>query len=252
MAATNDCLFKHIEELHGSRGWGHVLDAGTGEHSLDWVASLPSERWTAVTIEEWQLEKVHRATGNRLRPGDRILRGDWFDPQFLPEEKFDTVIADYLLGALDRFSPYRQEALIGRLRPRVGSRLYLVGLEPYPEAATGPFSQAILDIERLRDAMILLANDRCHREYPRTWVEQALERNGFVIEDSRAFPIRYGPRFIEEQLDLCLHKIVKIGSYPLGRALEREVASLRERARELHLKTGGESFGEDYVIAARV
>ena len=42
-------LFRYIEELQGDRPWGSFLDAGTGTNSGRWVASLPTERWTAVT-----------------------------------------------------------------------------------------------------------------------------------------------------------------------------------------------------------
>ena len=54
---------------------------------------------------------------------------------------FDTVLADYLLGAVEGFAPYWQGQLFGRLRPLVAKRLYVIGLQPYihgrPDTAAG-------------------------------------------------------------------------------------------------------------------
>ena len=35
-----DAIFEYLEQVHGPGPWGEVLDAGTGHHSLGWVASL--------------------------------------------------------------------------------------------------------------------------------------------------------------------------------------------------------------------
>ena len=37
---SNDVLFGHIEEKQGSKPFGSFLDAGTGLHSLRWMATL--------------------------------------------------------------------------------------------------------------------------------------------------------------------------------------------------------------------
>src|SRR5690606_8319512 len=90
-----------------------------------------TERWTAVTASPRMMDSMRREVGERLRPQDRLLVGNWMDPQLLAGEVYDTVLADYLLGAVEGFAPYWQDRLFARLRPLVGGRLHLVGLEPY-------------------------------------------------------------------------------------------------------------------------
>ena len=42
---TQDPLFRRIEDVHDSlKPYGRILDAGTGGHSLKWLATLRSER----------------------------------------------------------------------------------------------------------------------------------------------------------------------------------------------------------------
>src|SRR6218665_2483152 len=144
-------IFREIEALHDGRPWGRFLDAGTGTHSINWVGSLATEQWTAVSGAEGHAIQVRDAIAARRRPGDRILVGNWEDPRLLAGETYDTVLADYLLGAIDGFAPYFQHRLFARLRPLVGKRLYIVGLEPYvvaePDAAEG---RLIWEIRRFR------------------------------------------------------------------------------------------------------
>lgn len=48
-----------------------------------------------------------------IRPCDSILVGNWMDPQFCDGlGKFDTILADYLIGAVDGFSPYTQDQIV--------------------------------------------------------------------------------------------------------------------------------------------
>ena len=55
---TQDPLFRRIEEVHAAAGkqYGKILDAGTGGHSLKWLATLPggavdcgTSTWTTRT-----------------------------------------------------------------------------------------------------------------------------------------------------------------------------------------------------------
>jgi len=53
---TRDPLFRRIEEVHAqhAKPYGRILDAGTGGHSLKWLATLPKgavETITAVTAD---------------------------------------------------------------------------------------------------------------------------------------------------------------------------------------------------------
>ncbi|MBI4600963.1 MAG: class I SAM-dependent methyltransferase [Planctomycetes bacterium] len=246
-----DALFTFIASVQGSEPWGSVLDAGTGAHSLEWVAGLATSRWTAVTADASAAERLRKDFAARMRPADRIIAGNWGDPLFLHADVHDVVLADYLLGAVDGFAPYLQDRLFGRLRPLVGQRLYVVGLEPYPGEAPHPWGQVILEIARLRDACILLAGHRTYREYPLDWTVRSLEESGYSVEEAKAFPIRYGPRFVNGQLDVCRSKLRYLCDRSLAKELERAIEDLRGRALALHEVHRGALFGEDYVVDAR-
>lgn len=246
-----DLLFDTLTRLHGSRPWGTVLDAGTGSHSLEWILGLPTTRWTAITGDPARERAMTEEFKGRIRPVDRVLSGNWTDPALLHGEVYDVVLADYLLGALDGFAPYFQDRLFERLRPHVGGALYGVGLAPYPDRADTPGGRIILEIARLRDACILLAGHRCYREYPLDWTVRHLERAGFEITDALTFPIVYGPRFLNGQLDVCKRKLPYFQDATLAGEMGRVIAELRERALKICAAEDGIRFGEDWVFAAK-
>ncbi len=232
-----DALFQWFERINGP-DWGDVLDAGTGDHSLGWVASLPARSLTAVTVEAWRMAGLQT-----VAPQARILLGEWTDPTLLYGESFDQVLVDYVIGAIDGHAPYFQYAYLERLRPHVRKRLYLVGLEPPPRDGS------VLDeVCRVRDACILLAGHRCYREYPRAVVLRWLERAGYRVRDAHDFPNRIGARFIQGQLDVAMRKTRFFQDRALAGAMEATIYNLRARA----LDQGEVTWGADYVIAAEV
>jgi hypothetical protein len=250
VAATT--LFAHIEALHGDRPWGSMLDAGTGSGSIRWIQSLATERWTAVTGAEGHARQVRDLAEPTRRPGDRIVLGNWADPNLLAGETYDTVLADYLLGAIDGFAPYFQERLFARLRPLTGKRLYVVGLDPYvpADAPADPAAHLIWRIGRLRDSCLLLAGERPYREYPAEWVIEALRRSGFEPLSAERFPIRFGRRFVEAQIAMCAPRIARLADRTLALALEAHAQALRNEALAAIERTGALPCGHDYVIAA--
>lgn len=245
-------LFRHIEALQAGRPWGAILDVGTGSGSIRWIQSLDTTRWTAVTGAEGHARQVRDLSEARRRPGDRIVLGNWADPALLAGERYDTVLADYLLGAIDGFAPYFQERLFARLRPLTAGRLYVVGLDPYvpadePADAAG---RIIWRIGRLRDACLLLAGERPYREYPAEWVIDNLHRSGFEPIAAEPFPIRFGTRFVEAQIAMCVPRIARLPDRTLAAALEAHAAALRTEALALIEREGALASGADYVIAA--
>ena len=244
-----DALFEWIERVHG-RVWGDVLDAGTGQHSLSWVASLGARSVTAVTVEDWRLPDLRHQF-----PSARVLRGEWTDPALLAGESFDEVLIDYVIGAIDGHAPYIQYGFLERLRPHCRRRVYLVGLEPQPRDGS------VLDeVCRVRDACILLAGHRPYREYPRDIVMSWLERTGYRVYDSRTFPIRVTERFIHGQLDVAARKLPYFRDEGLRQAMDHVIRDVRERALAQWGGEGaaplsggaGRTWGADYVIAAEV
>lgn len=245
-------LYDRITELQGAIPWGSVLDAGSGPASMRWLLSLPADRWTAITASARMAANVQVVIGGRERAQDRVVVGNWLDPELLEGERYDTVLADYLLGAIDGFAPYWQDQLFPRLRPLVGTRLYVVGVEPYipyiPESAAG---RMVCDIGRLRDACLLLAGDRPYREYPLEWVLRQLTLSGFRIVNVQRVPIRYGERFINSQLDLCSEAAGKIANRELAVSLHSHIAQLRNRALMLMEREQGLRHGHDYIVVAQ-
>lgn len=244
-------LFRHIETLQGERPWGAFLDAGTGTNSASWIASLETERWTAVTGADGHAIQVRDAVEPVRRPQDRIVLGNWADPAMLAGERYDTVLADYLLGAVDGFAPYFQPRLFARLRPLVRGRLYVVGLEPYvlhqPDTLAG---QLVCEIGRFRDACLLLAGERPYREYPAQWVVDHLESAGFRVVAATRFAIRYKERFVNSQIDMCAPRLTKLADRHLANALAARGEDLRTRALAFIEKRGSLNHGYDYVLAA--
>ncbi|ORV46498.1 hypothetical protein AWC02_10680 [Mycolicibacter engbaekii] len=252
-APAVSALFRYIETLHGDRPWGSMLDSGAGVKSLQWIQTLPTDRWTAITAASGMAEASRAAVGDGVRPQDRILVGNWIDDGLLAGETFDTVLVDYLVGAIEGFAPYWQDHVFQRLRPLVadGGRLYVTGLEPYVQYPPNTESGRIIwEIGRVRDACLLLAGERPYREYPLEWVLRQLARAGLRTVQFRRFPIRYGPRHVHGQLDMCRRRAERFGSPELAASMLRYVDDLQQRALALHEREGGLRHGRDYVIAA--
>lgn len=243
-------LFTHIEQLQGEEPWGRFLDAGTGVNSALWSTGLETGQWVGVTGAKAHADQV--LSRARLRPQDRLLVGNWTDPALLRGETFDTVLADYLVGAIEGFSPYYQEEIFARLRPLVGGRLYIVGLDPYvvgPAQTEG--ERMVRAIGRIRDAVMLLADETPYREYPAEWVVTTLEKCGFTIDSARRFPNRYREKWVTGQLDMAVRRLEHIPASALVGALKDEIEELRQRGVRLCQAQDGLRAGADYVISAR-
>jgi hypothetical protein len=248
---TSSALFRHIEDLQGELPWGSFLDAGTGTHSIGWVATLATERWTAISGAESHAIQVRDAIEGRRRPQDRIIVANWANERLLEREQYDTVLADYLLGAIEGFAPYFQEQFFRRLHRHVGRRLYVVGVEPYvvgqPQDAA---AAAIWQIGRFRDACLLLAGEQPYREFPMRWVTRSLANSGYSVASARRFAIRYKARFVNSQIDMALMRLEKLTDSSLAEALAAKGEVIREHALQMVAGEGGIRHGFDYVIAA--
>lgn len=246
-------LFTHIEALQGDRPWGSFLDAGTGVNSALWSLGLATERWTGVTGASGHAHQVRARTGDALQArGRQLLVDNWANPELLKGQVFDTVLADYLVGAVEGFAPYFQRDLFRRLAPHVGGVLYIVGLDPY---VVGPAeteaARLVREIGRLRDACLLLADETPYREYPAEWVQASLVEVGFTVTDARRFPNRYREKWVHGQLDMAARRLPRLVNRELASALAADVERLRERGVQLCQAQDGLRAGHDYVIACR-
>ena len=123
---TQDPLFRRIEDVHEDlrKPYGRILDAGTGGHSLKWLATLPNEAVdciTAVTADatsgEGKGASDKQALLNTSR-GDALVEGSWCSGKAPEGDAFDTVLCDYLIGSMDGFTPFMQDSILGELRAR--------------------------------------------------------------------------------------------------------------------------------------
>jgi hypothetical protein len=245
----SDILFSTIEQWQGEFPWGSMLDAGTGEQSLEWITSLENTSWTAVTGDQYRAEGLKHQFNSRIRTQDSIITANWLNHETLANKSFDVVIADYLLGAIEGFSPYFQDQLFSRLKPHVGQFLYIIGMEPLAKPSTEG-EKLIKEIVDLRDACILLAGHKPYREYPRTWTERQMKRDGYTILKSCSFPILFGRHFINGQLDVCKRKLGFIKNTTLSRSLAAHILELRTASLRFVDRNGKIEFGSDYIIKA--
>lgn len=244
-------LFHHIAELQGHVPWGRFLDAGTGVNSSLWSTALTTDRWVGVSGSPAHARQVEGEIGARLRLADRLVVGNWADEELLAGERFDTVLADYLLGAIEGFAPYFQAQLFHRLRPLVGRTLYVVGLDPYVVGpAETPAEKMVRSIGRLRDTCLLLADETPYREYPVEWAVNAIGEAGLRVTHAKRFANRYRETWVNGQLDMGLRRLPRLADRTLAKSLARRVEGLRSEGLELCRREGGLKAGADWVIRA--
>jgi len=246
-------LFRYIETLQAGQEWGDFLDAGTGVNSALWSTGLKTTKWVGVTGSTSHANEIEAATGEALRNQDQLLIGNWCETDFLQGHIFDTVLADYLLGAIEGFAPYFQDQLFARLHSVVGKRLYIIGLDPYI-LGPAPTQEAkiVKAIGRLRDSCLLLAGETPYREYPLEWTINSLLGAGFKIEQAKRFGNRYGAKWVHGQLDMALRRLPKLANQNLSKALAQEIENLRVHALTLIERQDGLRHGADYVIFCTV
>lgn len=244
-------LFSYIEAVQAQTSYGRVLDAGTGTRSMRWLMTLNTDSWTAVTAAPAYAAQVQRLVGERQRPQDRLLVGNWTDPDLLAGEQFDTVLADYLLGAIEGFAPYFQTALFARLRPLTVKRLYLTGMEPYVIERPGDEAGAFIwEIGRYRDACLIFSGEQPYREYPLDWVLPELRRSGFQPVASRKFPIRFKAQFVNGQIDICRPHLERLADQALVQSMIAHGEALRSRALAYIDSHGSLGHGFAHAVAA--
>ena len=253
MARKHPPLLRHIQRLQGDRPWGSFLDAGTGVQSIRWVADLETEQWTAISASPSHADQVRAAIKQKQRTNDRVVFGNWVDPNLLKGERFETVMADYLLGAIEGFAPYYQPYLFKRLRPLTRGRLYVKGLTPYVPTSRPDTSAArvLWEIGRFRDACMLHGGGIPYREYPAGWVVDNLRMTGFEVLDVKHFDIRHKALFVNAQIDICTPMLEKLEDPDLAAALKARGEALRRKALEVIKSEGALNAGRNYVIAAK-
>ena len=302
----DDALFGSIEKQQGDQPFGMVLDAGTGLHSLRWLATLRSkglERCVAITADKVMQRNCEREV-EALNAMDyiEVVIGNWFennnnnkmnsrssssDSFNFQEGVFDVILADYLIGAMDGFSPYTQDLIVPKLAKllRPGGRLYIVGLQPIPDQVnvnnnnnngnkdddedddtnnvTG--ANIICKVRQVRDACILLAGHHCYREYPVDWVQRQVQQQQVQEEEegqqqqgrhwnlklirTTRMPILYRYETILRQINVGRSKLSLFSSSELATSMATVLDDLDHKAKEA-TKNGRIRLGFDYIVCA--
>lgn len=226
--------------------WGDVLDAGTGASSWDWLLRQTCRSRTGITAEE------PRARALRDRPAmgaaDEVIVGLWQDSQLLQGRRFDVVLADYLLGACDRYAPHFQEEMIERVVAKCSGWLFLIGLEPQP-APTTPAQRCLFEVAQMRDAVQLLLGNRPHRELPQVWVERHLQKNGAQVVWKERYLNLYDVDWVDREVASLEQNLELFEDRGLAQVLRRRCHALRQRAAE-HLKKAA-SYSFDYLLGVK-
>ena len=252
-SATTSALFQYIESLQAPNAWGSFLDAGTGVNSALWCANLETTKWVGVTGAKDYARQISEQLGDKLRPQDELLVGNWGDKHFLEGQQFDTVLADYLLGAIEGFAPYFQGKLFARLYPHVKKTLYVIGLDPYINApVASEAGRMVREIGRMRDVCLLLADQSPYREFPAEWTLNSLNAAGFKIKEARRFPNRYREKWVHSQLDMCVRRLPLFKDKALAKSFSLTIENLRKNALALCREEDGLRYGADYVISCEV
>jgi len=260
----DDALFGCIETQQGDVSFGNVLDAGTGLHSLRWIATLGDKgmtHFTAITADETMRQRCQQEIEKLgVSPIGQVLIANWFDDnnlqqQLEQQQQYDVILADYLIGAMDGFSPYHQDLILAKLCQyylKPNGRLYIVGLQPIPDSAPG-HANIICQVTKVRDACILLAGHRCYREYPVDWVHRQLKAvpNMQLLQTSR-FPILYRHDTICKQIQVGRSKFPHFPTPELADAMAKVLDNLEQQSQQATMESpaGKISLGFDYIVSA--
>ncbi len=284
--------------------FGNFLDAGTGSHSLRWIASIihrerllaknasngtsstssplvSLKSFTAITADESMRIRVSEEANALGIDSSNIIIGNWNEgvsvnntsgnveltssssdattkdgnnkTALLEGQTFDTILADYLVGAIDGFSPYFQDLIFHRLVHHLapGGRMYIIGLQPIPDRAPGD-ANIFCKITKVRDACILLANHRCYREYPLDWIERHVARAGMEVVGRMTYPIRYTHETMVRQINVGRSKLKLFPSTSMANEMGKVLDELERESLEVtkRLADGRITFGFDYVVVA--
>lgn len=258
------------------RPFGRILDAGTGLGSFHWLAHLLShqddfhvdaDHWVAVTASPVMYKAVTKEA-QRIgidHPENHLILGNWFQQEqgqepLLQGEMFDTILIDYLIGAMDAFSPYQQDCILERLVEHLnpGGRVFLIGTEPIPDRdETNAEKNLVCRVYKMRDACILLAGDRCYREYPLSWTLRQMNRCGLTVirNTNQQYHLLHQKEDLHDQIGVGRSMLKKIPDQSLANAMQEALGSLEVEARRMLMNKSnheGIPLGFDYLVVAEM
>ena len=129
--------------------------------------------------------------------------------------------------------------------------MYIIGLQPIPDSVPGD-GNVFCKITKVRDACILLANHRCYREYPLSWIERHVKRAGLKVIESRTYPIRYDHATMLRQINVGRSKLKLFPSQGMAKEMGKVLDDLEKESLSATKKQsdGRITLGFDYVVVA--
>ena len=235
---------------------GTMLDAGTGLNSVQWLKAIGCKGWLGITADKRMKENVIKEAKLNSVDAESLVVGNWMDEACSTSlGKFDTIVADYLFGAVDGFSPYNQDIILRKMRQHLnpGGVLYIIGMYPIPDHASGP-AEIITEIRRARDACILLAGHRPYREYPSEWVIRHLQQDGFEIKKSRSFSILHSKDSAVRQIRVARSKLELMENGAIRGGMQLYLEDLESRVEDAmdEAENGKIPLSHDYVLMATI
>ena len=217
----------------GLESWGDVLDAGAGFSSMCWLLRQAYRTVTGVTASA---DGTYGAAALRQAvaavPDVEVALGNWRDEPFLRARRFDVVVADYLLGAVEQHWAYGADEMMDRLlrAVRPGGHLLVVGLEPYElvlDRAAGSRDRLVLDVEAVGDTAAALAGESTYRELPERWVRhQIARRPEFRVVAAKHFAVPLTVKTLRRQLSYARDMAAKIEDPELRDAYVQRINAL--------------------------
>jgi SAM-dependent methyltransferase len=250
----SDILFSTIERYQEGKPWGRVLDAGTGVNSMKWMLGLDCIDWLGITADARMKASVVREAKLAADEASKVVVGNWMDEAFCSSlGKFDTIVADYLFGSIDGFSPHTQDLVLKKMKQHLnpGGTLYIIGMYPIPDHADGS-AEIITEIRRVRDACILLAGHRPYRELPSEWIIRHLQKEGFEVRKTRNFSILHSKDSAVRQIRVARSKLELMENGAVRGGMQLYLDDLEARVEEAvdDTESGNIPLSHDYVIAA--
>jgi SAM-dependent methyltransferase len=237
-------VFKHIEAFKGTN-WGDVLDAGTGFASMQWLQGVGAKSVTGITASGSNAERLNKVCGVSCQ----VIVGDWADPDTLKDRKFDTVLAEYLLGAVDSTLMLNVFTTL-KMHMKDEGILIIVGTEPLNDSAIISEEEHMLArVTKVRDASLALSGKRAIKQFPLSFYLKLLEQSGLEVIDITLFPVVYGDPWISSQLSIASQTIqnAKTLSNKFASGLLEEIDLLKSMSSS---EEGAFCYGADFVISA--
>ncbi|MBN1594041.1 MAG: class I SAM-dependent methyltransferase [Candidatus Coatesbacteria bacterium] len=167
-------------DLAGKR----VLDAGTGHMSARaLLRKKPASATLVAAPGDERKAKPAREVLAEFRAAEaKVVLGDLTDIELFQRGSFDFILADYLIGEIDCFSPSAQFPILRNLYAWLspGAGLLIIDIEPTPGRAPGG-AATLADLQYWGQAANLLSRQwrTLPRDYEGSLVASWLEAIGF-------------------------------------------------------------------------